>query len=405
MLHGRSASIALIDSLLAGARDHRSGSLLLHGEAGIGKSALLEYARSQAGGHDHRARHRIPVGIELLVRGPGQIVGPLTPLIDRLPEPQARALQSALGLRDERVRDRLLVFAALLSLLAEAAEKRPTCCLVDDIQWADQGSVDALAFAARRLNAEGVAILMARRTEGLEDSTIRGLPDQALERLGRADALALLRDRVTGSSAALEKRLIEASAGNPLALVEFPRVLDGQTPAAAEWPHDPLPLTAKISNAFLEQSRRLSANAQTILVVSAADPESTLDESRAVAAHLGAEPEGFLEAEASGLVQRAGARLEFRHPLIRAAGVQPRLAACGNGFTACTSKSVEASADSSARRGTGACRRARPTRTWQRTSRLRRDGRPSAAPSRPHRGHGLGPRTSATTHGGRRGER
>ena len=319
MLHGRGAPIASIDALLTGAREHRSGALLLHGEAGIGKSALLDYARSQAGGMTivQGAGFQSESSFSFAVLG--QIVGPLTDLIDRLPDPQARALQSALGLRDEPVRDRLLVFAALLSLLAEAAEERPTCCLVDDIQWADQGSVDALAFAARRLNAEGVAILMARRTDGSEDPTIRGVPDHALERLDRADALALLRERVAGSSASLEKRLIEASAGNPLALVEFPRVLDGQTPVAGKWAHDPLPLTAKISNAFLEQSRHLSANGQAILVVIAADPESTLDESRAVATQLGADPQGFLEAESSGLVGRSGARLGFRHPLIRAA--------------------------------------------------------------------------------------
>ena len=249
----------------------------------------------------------------------GQVAGPLISLIDRLPGPQARALSSALGLDDEPVADRLLVFAGFLSLLAESAEDRPTLCLVDDIQWADQGSVDALAFAARRLHAERVAMLLAARVDGAEDPTIRGLPDYPLERLGRADALKLIREHGTSLSAATENRLVEASAGNPLALVEFPRVFDERPPGAAEWSHDPLPLRAKINSAFLEQSRRLSTDARTILVVIAADLEPTVEESMAVARELGADPKGFAEAEDSGLVCRTRGRLGFRHPLIRPA--------------------------------------------------------------------------------------
>lgn len=319
MLHGRSAPIALIDELLAGARDHRSGALLLYGEAGIGKTALLDYAASRADEMTVVHATGFPSESGFGFAALGQLAGPLAGFIDQLPGTQARALRSALGLDDEPVRDRVLVFAALLSLLAESAETRPTLCLVDDIQWVDPGSAEALTFVARRLQAEGVAVVFTRRTEGTEDPTIRGIPGYALQRLTRADSRALLREQAGGAAAPAEDRLLEESDGNPLALLELPRILERQARAHTEWPEHPPALGTKMNEAFLEQTHRLSSGAQTMLLVVAADPESTAHEVLDVARTLGVGPQALTETESSGLIQASAERLAFRHPLIRAA--------------------------------------------------------------------------------------
>src|SRR3954447_18047869 len=183
-----------IDVLLAAALRHRSGSLLLHGEAGIGKSALLDYARDKSRdmtvllGAGHQSEAHLPYGLL------DQLTRPLRLLTDRIPGPQSRALASALGWSEEPLLDRFLVSAALLSLLAEAAEERPVLCIVDDIQWVDPASLDAVGFAARRLEAEGIVILMGERIDS-GDVSIRGVPHCRLSGLGAEDALALIREQ------------------------------------------------------------------------------------------------------------------------------------------------------------------------------------------------------------------
>src|SRR6188472_3377924 len=166
-----------IDDLLAAALRQRSGSLLLHGEAGIGKSALLDYARDASRGMTvlvgagHQSEAHLSYGLL------DQLTRPLRRLTDRIPGPQSRALASALGWSEEPLVDRFLVSAALLSLLAEAAEEQPVLCIVDDIQWVDPASLDAVGFVARRLEAEGIVILMAQRIDVGSELSIRGVAE------------------------------------------------------------------------------------------------------------------------------------------------------------------------------------------------------------------------------------
>lgn len=318
MIHGRAGPVAQIDALLAAAAERRSGALLLHGEAGIGKTALLEHAGAVAAaagltvlkgvGHESEA--------ELAFATLDQLLRPLARLMPALPAPQARALGGALGMSDDAVPDPFLVAAATLSLLAEAAETGPVLCLVDDLQWADRGSADAIVFAARRLNAEGVVLLIAQRT-GDEPAPRLGIPELGLTGLGREDALALLRETSQDLDADVRERVVESSGGNPLALLELPTLLG---PAAGvSRLADPLPVGAGIKRAFLDRVRDLPPDARLLLLAAAADPEARLSDVVPVAEALRVDPALLAAAEAGGLVTVAGGSVRFRHPLVRAA--------------------------------------------------------------------------------------
>jgi DNA-binding CsgD family transcriptional regulator len=319
MIHGRAGPVAQIDALLAAAAQRRSGVLLLHGEAGIGKTALLEQAGAAAAaagltvlkgaGHESEA--------EFAFATLDQLLRPLAGLMPSLPLPQAKALRGALGMSDDAVPDPFLVAAATLTLLAEAAEARPVLCLVDDLQWADRGSADALVFAARRLNAEGVVMLIAQRTEG-ETAPRHGIPQLGLTGLGRMDALALLRETSHGLDVTVHERVVESSGGNPLALLELPALL-GPAATGASRLLDPLPVGAGIKRVFLARVRDLSSDAQTLLLVASADPEARVTDVLTVAAALRVDPAVLADAEASGLVNVADGGVRFRHPLVRAA--------------------------------------------------------------------------------------
>src|SRR4051794_4388722 len=307
-----------IDVLLADAFRQRSGSLLLHGEAGIGKSALLDYARDTSRdmtvlvGAGHQAEALLPYGLL------DQLTRPLRRLTDKIPGPQSRALASALGWSEEPLLDRFLVSAALLSLLAEAAEERPVLCIVDDIQWVDPGSLDAVGFVARRLEAEGIVILMAQRIDVGSDLSIRGVADCGLSGLEVEDALAVIREQPGERTDAWEERLLTNSGGNPLALIELPSLLDTSAFGAGTPLPAPMPVGARIRRAFSERVRRLSADAQELLVVAAADPEASVADVRTVGGELGISAGAIPEAELSGLVDTANGRFRFRHPLVRA---------------------------------------------------------------------------------------
>jgi DNA-binding CsgD family transcriptional regulator len=319
MIHGRAGPVAQIDALLAAAAERRSAALLLHGEAGIGKTALLEQAGAAAAaagltvlrgvGHESEA--------EFAFATLDQLLRPLARLMPSLPTPQARALGGALGMSDDAVPDPFLVAAATLSLLAEAAEAKPVLCLVDDLQWADRGSADALVFAARRLNAEGVVMLFAQRTVG-EAAPRLGIPELGLTGLGREDALALLRETSQGMDAAVHERVVESSGGNPLALLELPALV-GPAASGASRLADPLPVGAGIKRVFLTQVHDLPPDARVLLLVASADPEARLSDVLTVAGALRVDPALLADAEASGLVNVADGSVRFRHPLVRAA--------------------------------------------------------------------------------------
>src|SRR5262245_15780716 len=196
MLVGREAEQRELDSLLASAREERSAVLVLRGEPGIGKSALLEYAEEQAGGMKVLRCVGIEAEHELPFAGMHQLVRPCLDLIERLPAPQAAALQSALGLSSDGVEDRFLVSLGLLSLLAEACEDGAVLCCIDDAQWLDGPSAEARVFAARRFQAEPIAMLMAVREGELKRFDAPGVPELHLAGIDDENSRALLSTRL-----------------------------------------------------------------------------------------------------------------------------------------------------------------------------------------------------------------
>jgi DNA-binding CsgD family transcriptional regulator len=323
MLYGRERERSRIGELLDGARKSRSAALVISGEAGVGKSALLEDACQQAS--DMRVLRGS--GVESEANLPfatlHQVVRPVLGLLDRLPEPQAEALRGALGLAAAGGDDRFLVSLAALSLLSEAAEEEPLLCLVDDAHWLDDASADALVFVARRLRAEGVVMLFACREGGSRRFEPRGLPELRLAGLDAAAAGALI-DQQAGVrlSPEIRERLIADTAGNPLALIELSSTLSPGQLSGAEPVLGPIPVSTRVERAFLERVRRLPVPTQTLLLVAAADESGDLATVLRAAAELGAGGEALDAAEQSGLVQIRGGKVELRHPLVRSAVYQ-----------------------------------------------------------------------------------
>ena len=226
LLVGSETEQQAIDALLDGARDERSAVLVLRGEPGIGKSALIEYATRAAG--DMRVLRCVGIEAEheLPFAGVHQLVRAHVGLVDRLPAPQAAALRSALGLSFDGVQDRFLVSLGVLSLLAEVCDDGPVLCVVDDAQWLDRPSADALVFAARRFQAEPIALLFAARDGDPRRFDAPGLDELALEPLDQGDAHALLATRLEDAAPAdVVEKLVTTARGNPLALLELPAAL------------------------------------------------------------------------------------------------------------------------------------------------------------------------------------
>jgi DNA-binding CsgD family transcriptional regulator len=323
MLHGRSAETARIDVLLAAARHGRSGALVIRGEAGVGKTALLDYAAATAGmrvlrGTGIESEAELPfAALQLLLR-PG--VGRL----EVLPPPQAQALRGAFGLAGTPGADRFLIGLAALSLLAELAGDAALLCLIDDAHWLDRASADALQFAARRLGSEGVVLLASAREDGFEAP---GLPELTLGRLGREASRALLAERAPGLPPALADRVLAEADGNPLALLELPAALSGSSKvpvalaASLELPA-PLPLPRRLQQSYYRQVAALPAPTRTFLLVAAAEETGDLGLVRRAAQALSVPAAAADAAERSGLIAVGASEMAFRHPLVRAAVYQ-----------------------------------------------------------------------------------
>jgi ATP/maltotriose-dependent transcriptional regulator MalT len=323
LLYGRDAERSIIGELLEGARESRGGVLVVRGEAGVGKSALLEDARERASGMQVLACAGIESESALPFAALHQLLRPALRHLETVPRPQAEALRGALGLAAAREDDRFLVSLAVLSLLAEAAEDRPLLCLVDDAHWLDDASADALVFASRRLEAEGIVLLFAAR-EG--EAREFDAPELAELRLGGldADAAAALLDRHAGValSPEIRTRLVEATGGHPLALLELPSTLSEAQLAGSEPLLTPVPVGARLERAFLARVRRLREETQTLLLVAAADDTGELSTVLAAAARLDVGAETLDAAEEAGLATVRGTVLELRHPLVRSAVYQ-----------------------------------------------------------------------------------
>jgi DNA-binding CsgD family transcriptional regulator len=318
MLRGRRAECAELDRLLDALRSGQSAILVLRGEAGIGKTALLGYAAELAEG----CRVLQAVGVEseseLPFAGLHQMCAPLLAGLDRLPPPQRDALGTAFGLTLGARPDRFLVGLAVLSLLSDAAEEQPCLCLIDDAQWLDQSSLQVLAFVARRLEAESIVLVFAVREPGELDA-LAGLPELRLEGLTDAHARELLASVVSGPlDERVGERIVAETAGNPLALLELPH---GSSPAelAGGFALTPaLPLPGRIEDNFRERVERLPAESQRLLLVAAAEPIGDPALLWRAAERLELGPEAAAPAEGAGLLT-LGARVTFRHPLLRSA--------------------------------------------------------------------------------------
>lgn len=323
VLLGRDAERERIAGLLDEAREGRSGVLVLRGEPGVGKSELLADAIEHASGMTVLTGGGIESETQLPYAGLHQIVRPVLAGLDHLPTPQARALRGALGLEGGVGDELFLVSLAVLSLLAEAAEQAPLLCVVDDAHWLDDASSESLVFAARRLEAERIAMLFAARDTEVHHFDAPGLEELRLSGLA-FDAADGLLDRITDVPLSPEarERLIEGTGGNPLALIELSSTLSEPELTGLEPLGEPLPVGSRIENAFLSRVRRLPEATQTILLVAAAEDTGATTTVLAAAERLGVELSALDAAERAGLVQVRGPQVFFRHPLIRSAVYQ-----------------------------------------------------------------------------------
>jgi len=321
-LYGRDAERALIAELVAGASAGRGGALVIRGEPGIGKSALLDEAAARAREGDQPVRVLRVAGVEseaeLPFAGLHLLVRSALGRLDALPPVQAAALRGAFGLAAGAVADPFLVGLAVLSLLAEVAEDGPLLCLLDDAQWLDGPSAQALLFAARRLDAEPVAMIFAARPG--PSFPAAGTRELALGPLDRPSAARLLDQRDPGLARGRRRLLLDRAAGNPLALVELPIAVEGA--GADGTPAGEIRLTDRLQAAFGARAHRLPGPSRVLLSVVSAEDTGDLAVILRAAAALGAGLGDLAPAEESGLITVAEGAVAFRHPLARAAVYQ-----------------------------------------------------------------------------------
>jgi DNA-binding CsgD family transcriptional regulator len=318
MLRGRSAERVQLDRLLEAIHAGQSAVLVLRGEAGIGKTALLDYTAERAEGCRVLRAVGVESEMELPFAGLHQLCAPLLDRLEWLPPPQREALGIAFGLSSGTRPDRFLVGLALLSLLSDAADQEPLLCLLDDAQWLDQSSAQVLAFVARRLQAEPIGLLFAERESG-EFGELGRLPELRLDGLSDADARDLLASVITVPlDDRVRERLVAETHGNPLALLELPHGLSPADLAGGFALTAALPLPSRIEESFRQRVERLPADSQGLLLVAAAEPTGDPTLLWRAADQLGVTPEAAGPAEAAGMIT-LGAPVTFRHPLLRSA--------------------------------------------------------------------------------------
>jgi DNA-binding CsgD family transcriptional regulator len=292
--------------------------LVLRGEAGIGKTALLGYLSAAAEGCRIARIAGIESEMELAFAGLHALCAPLLGGLGHLPVPQRDALNTAFGMSGGSPPDRFLVGLAVLSLLADAAEEQPLICIVDDAQWLDRVTVQTLAFVARRLLAEQVGLVFALRESG-DDHELEGLPEVVIEGLTAADASRLLDTTVPGSlDVRVRDWILGEAGGNPLALLELPREQSTVAVPGGFGLSLEIPLTSRIEQGFVRQLEPFPAVTRQLLLLAAAEPVGDVTLLWRAAERLGIGPEVAAPAEAAGLVE-IGARVRFRHPLLRSA--------------------------------------------------------------------------------------
>ena len=315
-LRGRLDERGFLDRLIDAVRAGESQALVLSGEAGVGKTALLDYVAGHASGCRVVRATGVQSEMELAFAGLQQLCKPLLDHLDRLPGPQREALQTAFGLSAGPAPDRFLVGLAVLSLLSDAAEEQPLICLVDDEQWLDHASAQALGFAARRLDAESVGLVFAARQPS---DHVAGLPELVIEGLREDDARALLDSVLTGPlDARVRDRIVAETRGNPLALLELPRGLTPAELAGGFGFPGAAPISGRVEDSFRRRVQALPDQSRRLLLVAAADPTGDPGLVWRAAGLLGIGAEAAAPATEAGLVE-FGAWVAFRHPLVRTA--------------------------------------------------------------------------------------
>ena len=323
-LIGRDAERSVLDRLLEDVRGGASRALVVHGEAGMGKTALLDYVAGRASDCRVVSVAGTQTEMEFGFAALHQLCVPVLDHLDAVPAPQRNALHVTFGMGAGPVPDRLLVGLAVLSLLAEVAAERQLVCLIDDEQWLDQASVQVLAFVARRLGTESVGLVFGSRSPSGE---LAGLAELAVRGLADDDAQVLLGSVLTGPvDQRVRDRIVAEAGGNPLALLELPRGLTAAElaggfgmPAAAK-------LVGSVEESFRRRADALPPEARRLLLVAAAEPLGDPVLVWRAAALLGIGAAAARPAADAGLAE-IGARVRFRHPLVRSAAVPRRVGA------------------------------------------------------------------------------
>ena len=324
-LLGRRAERTRLEALVDDLRAGRSGVLIVRGEPGIGKSALLKELAEAASGLRTLWAVGVESEMELAFAGLHQLCAPLFDRLEELPEPQRHALETVFGVREGAPPDRFLVGLATLSLLCEAAERQPIVCVVDDAQWLDRASAQTLAFVGRRLLADPVGLVFSTREPADE---LAGLPELVLGGLRDADARTLL-GSVPGAplDEQVRERILRETRGNPLGLLEWHRAL---TPAELSGgfahPATAASLSRRIEEGFRRQIAQLPVGTRRFLLVAAAEPVGDPELVWRAARRLGVESDDAAPAIDAGLVE-VGASVRFHHPLVRSAAYQSASAA------------------------------------------------------------------------------
>src|SRR5262245_11994349 len=314
-LLGRSNECALLDGVIEHIRRGESRSLVLRGEAGVGKTALLQYLIESAGGLTVAPAVGVESEMELAYASLHQLCGPMLDELERLPAPQREALETVFGLSSRAAPDRFLVGLGVLSLLSEVAERRPLLCVIDDAHWLDQASALPLAFVTRRLLAEPVGIVFAAREPGKE---LRHLRDLEVRGLLDGDARALLQAAVRFKlDERVRDRIIAETRGNPLALLELPRGLTATQLAGGFGLLGAGGLPGRVEESFLRRLGALSDDAKRLLLLAAAEPVGDPLLLWRAAERLGITVTS-INAETDGMLDLAES-VTFRHPLVRSA--------------------------------------------------------------------------------------
>jgi len=316
VLPGREREGAHLRALLDRVRGGHSAAIVVRGEAGVGKTALLNDVLGSAADLRVVRAAGIESEMELPYAGLQQLCASMLDQLSRLPPPQSGALRTAFGLAEGPAPDRFLVGLAALGLLSEAAERRPLVCVVDDCQWLDRSSSQALAFAARRIEAEGVLLAFAAR-ESIPD--LEGIPELVIAGLRDLDARALLLSVLRGPlDEQVRERILAETRGNPLALLELPRGLSPAELAGGFALPRQISLADRIEESFLRRVEALPEATWLMALIAAADPVGNPALLWRAAARLGLPADALASAEAAGLLKING-HVIFRHPLVRSA--------------------------------------------------------------------------------------